>query len=208
MPFERARTLFVMGQIHRRRKEKRLARQAMTEALATFKPGLETPVWAERARTELARIPQRHGRHRPHPDRGDDRQTRDRGPDQPGDCRARLPEPEDRRGEPLTRIYRARRALGPPRAGSPPTGAAPNWLNVGDSLILRWAPASPIMPAHRAVNQLRRRALRAGVQEEDLRELTADLKPRWRSPAMAAGPLSGLAIVSSMTRSCWSCSDQ
>ena len=58
MPFERARTLFVVGQIHRRRREKRLARHAMSEALATFER-LETPVWAERARAELARIPQR-----------------------------------------------------------------------------------------------------------------------------------------------------
>ena len=58
MPFERARTLFVMGQLHRRRREKRLARHAMTEALATFER-LETPVWAERARAELARIPER-----------------------------------------------------------------------------------------------------------------------------------------------------
>ena len=58
MPFERARTLFVMGQLHRRRREKRLAGHAMTEALATFER-LETPVWAERARAELARIPQR-----------------------------------------------------------------------------------------------------------------------------------------------------
>jgi DNA-binding CsgD family transcriptional regulator len=58
MPFERARTLFVMGQTHRRRKEKRLAREALSEALQTFED-LETPVWAERARVELARIPKR-----------------------------------------------------------------------------------------------------------------------------------------------------
>lgn len=58
MPFERARTVFVVGQIRRRRREKRLARHALTEALATFED-LATPVWAERARAELARIPQR-----------------------------------------------------------------------------------------------------------------------------------------------------
>ncbi len=58
MPFERARTLFVLGQIRRRGRQKRLARQAMNEALAMFE-GLETPVWADRARAELARIPQR-----------------------------------------------------------------------------------------------------------------------------------------------------
>jgi DNA-binding CsgD family transcriptional regulator/KaiC/GvpD/RAD55 family RecA-like ATPase len=60
MPFERARTLFVLGQIRRRRKEKRLAREALTAALATFTE-LGTPVWADRARAELARIPQRQG---------------------------------------------------------------------------------------------------------------------------------------------------
>jgi DNA-binding CsgD family transcriptional regulator len=58
MPFERARTLFVKGQIHRRRREKRLAREALHEALAAFED-LGTPVWAERARAELARIPGR-----------------------------------------------------------------------------------------------------------------------------------------------------
>lgn len=56
--FERARTLFVEGQIHRRRREKRAAREALQEALATFEE-LGTPVWAERARAELARIPER-----------------------------------------------------------------------------------------------------------------------------------------------------
>ncbi len=59
MPFERAKTQFVLGQLHRRRREKRLAREALTRALATFEE-LGTPVWAERARAELARIPQHH----------------------------------------------------------------------------------------------------------------------------------------------------
>lgn len=58
MPFERARALLLAGQIHRRRKEKRLARQALDEAVEAF-DALETPAWAERARAELARIPLR-----------------------------------------------------------------------------------------------------------------------------------------------------
>jgi DNA-binding CsgD family transcriptional regulator len=58
MPFERARTVLVLGQVHRRRREKGYARTALTEALATFEE-LATPVWAERARAELARIPLR-----------------------------------------------------------------------------------------------------------------------------------------------------
>jgi DNA-binding CsgD family transcriptional regulator len=59
MPFERARTLFALGQIRRRRKEKGLARQALQEALTAFEE-LGTPVWADRTRAELARVPLRH----------------------------------------------------------------------------------------------------------------------------------------------------
>ncbi len=57
-PFERARTLLVTGQIRRRRKEKGQARDALRAAVAMFEE-LETPIWAERARAELARIPER-----------------------------------------------------------------------------------------------------------------------------------------------------
>ena len=56
MPFERARTLLLVGQLRRRRREKRLAREALDEALETFED-LRTPVWADRARSELARLP-------------------------------------------------------------------------------------------------------------------------------------------------------
>jgi len=55
MPFELARTLLVKGQLHRRRKEKRRASETLHEALALFEE-LGTPLWAERARTELARV--------------------------------------------------------------------------------------------------------------------------------------------------------
>jgi DNA-binding CsgD family transcriptional regulator len=56
MPFERARTLLLLGQLRRRRREKRLAREALEHALTAFEDA-QAPVWAERARTELARIP-------------------------------------------------------------------------------------------------------------------------------------------------------
>ena len=55
MPFERARTLLAKGQVHRRRKEKRLADGALHEALAIFET-LGTPLWADRAKAELARV--------------------------------------------------------------------------------------------------------------------------------------------------------
>jgi DNA-binding CsgD family transcriptional regulator len=56
MPFERARTLLLVGQLRRRRREKRPARDALTDALEIFEH-VGTPIWAERVRTELARIP-------------------------------------------------------------------------------------------------------------------------------------------------------
>jgi len=44
--------------VHRRRKEKRLALAALTEALSLF-DAAQTPVWSERTRAEIGRIPQR-----------------------------------------------------------------------------------------------------------------------------------------------------
>lgn len=55
MPFERARTLLALGQLHRRRKEKRLADGRLREALAVFET-LGAPLWADRATAELARV--------------------------------------------------------------------------------------------------------------------------------------------------------
>jgi DNA-binding CsgD family transcriptional regulator len=54
MPFERARTLLAKGRVHHRRKEKRLASDALAEALRVFEE-LGSPLWAGHARTELAR---------------------------------------------------------------------------------------------------------------------------------------------------------
>lgn len=55
MPLERARTLLLAGQAHRRYKQRGRARVALTEALAVFEAA-GAPRWAERARRELARI--------------------------------------------------------------------------------------------------------------------------------------------------------
>ncbi|WP_205538611.1 helix-turn-helix transcriptional regulator [Mycobacterium kyogaense] len=54
MPFERARTQLVLGQLQRRLRQKQLAATILTEALQTFEQ-LGTPLWARRARAELAR---------------------------------------------------------------------------------------------------------------------------------------------------------
>lgn len=53
--FEEARTLLVYGAVLRRAKQRRDARVRLEQALATFQQ-LGTPLWAERARAELARI--------------------------------------------------------------------------------------------------------------------------------------------------------
>jgi DNA-binding CsgD family transcriptional regulator len=54
MPFERARTQLLLGQLQRRRRHREVASGALTEALRVFEQ-LETPLWAGRARAELAR---------------------------------------------------------------------------------------------------------------------------------------------------------
>lgn len=55
MPFERARTLLVLGGIRRRTRAKRAAREALAAALEVFEE-LGAPIWAQRARVELGRI--------------------------------------------------------------------------------------------------------------------------------------------------------
>ncbi len=55
MPFEHARTLLCAGELRRRRKEKRLARIALEQAVAEL-DSLGAPLWAARARAELARV--------------------------------------------------------------------------------------------------------------------------------------------------------
>ncbi|MFC7619789.1 AAA family ATPase [Microlunatus sp. GCM10028923] len=55
MPLERARTQLVLGQVHRRRRQKRLAADAIRAALATFDE-LGSRLWADRARAELDRV--------------------------------------------------------------------------------------------------------------------------------------------------------
>jgi DNA-binding CsgD family transcriptional regulator len=54
MPFERARTQLLLGQLQRRQRHKGVAASTLSKALKVFE-GLDTPLWAERARAELAR---------------------------------------------------------------------------------------------------------------------------------------------------------
>ncbi|UUO02906.1 AAA family ATPase [Mycolicibacterium novocastrense] len=54
MPFERARTQLLVGQLQRRQRQKESAATTLTEALRAFEE-MGTPLWAARARAELAR---------------------------------------------------------------------------------------------------------------------------------------------------------
>ncbi len=54
MPFERARTQLLLGQLQRRKRQKQAAATTLGEALAAFEK-LGSPLWAERARAEMAR---------------------------------------------------------------------------------------------------------------------------------------------------------
>jgi DNA-binding CsgD family transcriptional regulator len=54
-PFERARTLLVLGSVQRRDRKKRAARQSLGRALEAFE-ALGARLWAGRTRAELARV--------------------------------------------------------------------------------------------------------------------------------------------------------
>jgi DNA-binding CsgD family transcriptional regulator len=56
MPFERARTQLLLGQLQRRQRQREAATATLTEALAAFEE-MNTVVWVDRARSELARTP-------------------------------------------------------------------------------------------------------------------------------------------------------
>jgi len=58
MPLERGRTQLALGQVLRRRKERRRARAAFEQALAEFERA-GADVWHARAEAELARVPVR-----------------------------------------------------------------------------------------------------------------------------------------------------
>jgi len=54
MPFERARTELVLGQIQRRQRKRDVASSTLQKAVDTFE-ALDTPLWAQRARNDLER---------------------------------------------------------------------------------------------------------------------------------------------------------
>jgi DNA-binding CsgD family transcriptional regulator len=55
MPFERARTQLLLGQLQRRQRQKDIATTTLTEALAAFEE-MNAVFWLDRTRNELARV--------------------------------------------------------------------------------------------------------------------------------------------------------
>lgn len=60
IPFELGRTLLVKGQVHRRRNERRLARDALEQSRAIFGK-LGASLWSEKAQSEMGRLGLRKG---------------------------------------------------------------------------------------------------------------------------------------------------
>ncbi len=60
MPFEHARTLLVRGDVFRRTKQKRAARESLDQATQIFET-LGAPIWLEKARSALSRVGGRVG---------------------------------------------------------------------------------------------------------------------------------------------------
>lgn len=63
MPFERARTALLLGQLQRRQRRKEAAAATLRDALETFE-NIGTTLWAQRARDELTRVNVRPSRDR------------------------------------------------------------------------------------------------------------------------------------------------
>ena len=100
MPFERARTLLLLGQLQRRQRRKESASASLQEALDIFER-LHVPLWADRARAELRPRERRPAPERAaHAVRATGRRARRVGHEEPRRRDRAVHQPEDRRGEP------------------------------------------------------------------------------------------------------------
>jgi hypothetical protein len=105
-PFELARTLLVKGEVERRAKQKRAARSTLERALDLFL-ALGAPLWAQRARDDLARVGGAMcdaAVQRAHPHRATDRRAGRPGEEEPRGRRCPVHLREDRRAN-LSRIF-------------------------------------------------------------------------------------------------------
>ena len=106
MPFERARTQLWLGQLQRRQRQKDAARATFREALEAF-AAMGTPLWADRARAELARVNVAPPRDLTlTSSRTASRRARGLWHDQPRHRCGIVHQPENRRSQPRARVYR------------------------------------------------------------------------------------------------------
>jgi hypothetical protein len=107
-PFERARTLLVLGGVQRRDRKKRAARESLGRALGVFDE-LGATLWAGRARAELARVGGRAPGGGTDADGGAHRRAGRVGPDLSGSGGRAVHQPQDGAVEPLEDLPQARR---------------------------------------------------------------------------------------------------
>ena len=107
MPFERARTQLWLGQLQRRQRQKDAARATFREALEAF-AAMGTPLWADRARAELARVNVAPPRDLTlTSSRTASRRARGLWHDQPRHRCGIVHQPENRRSQPSARLPKA-----------------------------------------------------------------------------------------------------
>ena len=110
MPFERGRTLLAKGQVHRRRKEKRLADAVLHEALAIF-VSLGAPLWLGTAGPSSPASGSGRERHRSDRHRTTRGRVRGDGPVEPPDRGAGVPRTQDGRQRARPRLRETRDPL-------------------------------------------------------------------------------------------------
>ena len=122
MPFERARTQLLLGQLQRRQRQKDSATATLGEALQTFE-GLQTPLWADRVRGGAG--PHQGRCERSHRAAADSvgaagGRAGGIGDDQPRDRHRAVHQPEDRRRQPVSRLPQTRHPI--PESTGPAIG--------------------------------------------------------------------------------------
>ena len=142
MPFERARTLLALGATLRRARQKAAPRVCLAEAVDVFER-LGTPLWAQKARAELARVGGRSPRgSRSHAVGAAHGRARGRGPGEQGDRGGALRDAQDGGNQPVPAVQEA----GCPLAHGTGPSAHPRHVaahqTAGVSRLPAWWPGS------------------------------------------------------------------
>ena len=139
MPFELARTLLVKGQLHRRRKEKRLASETLHEVARAVRRARNAAVGGAGPCRAGAGRPAPDGTRHPDLDRAEGRRAGRLGSQQPADRRARVPDAQERGERARPGVREARHPL--PRGARCAHGRDPGATDgvVGPGLMMEVA---------------------------------------------------------------------